>query len=54
MKKFLKQLFCKHEFNRYWMSDGNMFYHESQWYYDDWQVDYCAKCNKEKSVNYKE
>ena len=52
MKKFIKQLFCKHAFKRYWQSCGDSFFHASQWYYDDWEVDYCEKCKKEKSVNH--
>lgn len=51
MKKIIKQLFCKHIFTRYWQTAGNLFYHTKQWYYDDWEVDYCKKCGKEKSVN---
>lgn len=51
MIKFIKQLFCKHVFVRYWQTSGNAFYHKTQWYYDDWQVDYCSKCGKGKTVN---
>lgn len=46
--KWIKKLFCKHDFVRYWQTDGNMFFHTSKWYEDDFQVDCCNKCGKEK------
>jgi hypothetical protein len=51
MKKIIKQLFCKHNFIRYYQSIGNQFLHKNIWYYDDWEIDRCSKCGKEKSVN---
>jgi len=51
MKLFFKQLFCKHSFIRYYQSIGNRFLHLNIWYYDDYQIDKCSKCGKEKPVN---
>lgn len=50
MKNFLKQLFCKHKFVRFYQSIGNNILHEKIWYYDDWQVDKCNKCGKQKNI----
>ena len=51
MKKFIKRMLCKHFFTRYWQSAGSGSLHTNQWYYDDWEVDICEKCGKQKSVN---
>ena len=52
MKKFIKQFFCKHNWERFYVSlfkDDNL--HIDIWYYDDYQIDKCNKCDKRKSVN---
>ena len=52
MKKFFKQLFCKHKFVRFYQSCGSKILHDQIWYYDDFLTDECSKCGKLKEVNY--
>lgn len=35
----------------FYQSIGNQFLHKNIWYYDDWKVNKCDKCGKEKIVN---
>lgn len=45
MKRFLKQLFCKHFYIGYYTNDG-VTLSNYQKYYDDWHVKKCIKCSK--------
>lgn len=47
MKKFFKQLFCKHRFIWFHRSPGCTILHTKQWYYDDYEIGVCSKCSKE-------
>lgn len=51
MRKFIKQLFCKHIYTWYYKSINNVFLHKNRWYYDDYEIGICKKCNKKIQQN---
>jgi NAD dependent epimerase/dehydratase family enzyme len=46
MKKFLRELFCRHKITTWYYTQGDDNYYESQRYYDDFLVKICNDCGK--------
>ena len=52
MIKYIKRLFCNHNYRWFYKSCGNKILHEKQWYYDDYSIGVCTKCKKEITDKY--